>query len=111
MSPESNLGVSRPPDVPATAPTQSRIRATGVPGTRLIGALGLLATGYIHAEQYYVADYRFIPTIGTLFLLNFIAAPILGLYFLVPTRRDVGRVKWLLTPLLRSAAGAWPPPA
>ena len=64
--------------------------------SRLIGALALLATGGIHLEQYIVADYRVIPTIGALFLLNFIGGTVLGLYFLVPARAQVGRVRWLL---------------
>jgi hypothetical protein len=49
---------------------------------RLIGAASLLAIGGVHLQQYIVLDYRFIPTIGPLFLLNFIAGTALGLYFL-----------------------------
>ena len=54
--------------------------------SRLVGALALLATGGIHLEQYIVDDYRAIPTIGLLFLLNFIGGTVLGLYFLAPAR-------------------------
>ena len=104
-SPGTNRGVSQLPDVPATAPSQSWIRAYGVRSTRLIAALGLLAIAYIHVEQYYVADYRFISAIGTLFLLNSIAATILGLYFLTPTQRDVGGVRWLFDTL--AALAGW----
>jgi hypothetical protein len=74
----------------------ARPRFYAVAASRFIGALALLATGGIHLEQYIVADYRVIPTIGPLFLLNFIGGTILGLYFLVPARAQVGRVRWLL---------------
>jgi hypothetical protein len=60
---------------------------------RLIGALALLATGAIHLEQYIVADYRVIPTIGPLFLLSFIAGTVLGVYLLIPARASAGRVR------------------
>jgi hypothetical protein len=39
-----------------------------------LGALAVLATGVAHIEQYSVDNYSTVPTIGTLFLLNFIAA-------------------------------------
>ena len=105
MSPDTNLSGGQPPDASVIGSSPSRLRGHGVQATRLIAALGLLATGYIHVEQYYVADYRFIPTIGTLFLLNFIAAAIIGVYFLVPTRREAGRVRSLLDTL--AALGGW----
>jgi len=60
---------------------------------RLIAAGSLLAIGAVHLQQYIVRDYRVIPTIGPLFLLNFIAATVLGLYFLVPARARVSRVR------------------
>jgi hypothetical protein len=71
----------------------SRARVYMLAAVRLLGGLGLLATGGIHLEQYIVAGYRVIPTIGPLFLLNFIAGTILGIYFLVPVRASVGRVR------------------
>jgi hypothetical protein len=64
--------------------SSSRARFYALATSRLIGALALLATGGIHLEQYVVADYRVIPTIGPLFLLNFIGGTVLGLYFLMP---------------------------
>jgi hypothetical protein len=74
----------------------SRARVYTLAATRLVGGLALLATGGIHLEQYIVADYRVIPTIGSLFLLNFIAGTVLGLYFLVPARASVGPVRrWI----------------
>ena len=53
----------------------------------------LLAIGAVHLQQYIVRYYRVIPAIGPLFLLNFIAATVLGLYFLVPARARVSRVR------------------
>lgn len=98
--------------VPDAAPTANRTantldqrranaRQTGSPGarvwalttSRLIAAIALLATGTIHLEQYIVADYRVIPTIGPLFLLNFIAGTVLGIYLLVPVGATAGQVR------------------
>ena len=48
------------------------------------GVVALVWTGVIHLEQYAIARYSTVPTIGTLFLLNFIAATALGPALLVP---------------------------
>jgi hypothetical protein len=60
---------------------------------RLLAAISLLAVGGVHIQQYIVQDYRVIPTIGPLFLLNFIGGTVLGLYFLIPASRDAGRFR------------------
>jgi mannose/fructose/N-acetylgalactosamine-specific phosphotransferase system component IIC len=60
---------------------------------RLLAAASLFGIGGVHIQQYIVQDYRVIPTIGPLFLLNFIAGTVLGLYFLIPARARVGRVR------------------
>ena len=60
---------------------------------RLLAAISLLAVGVVHIQQYIGADYRVIPTIGPLFLLNFIGGTVLGLYFLSPARRHAGRFR------------------
>jgi hypothetical protein len=87
---------SRPGDKePEPGAARSRSRRYAVVTARLVSALALLATGAIHIQQYYVADYRVIPTIGTLFLLNFIGATVLGVYLLVPARADAGRLRRL----------------
>jgi len=75
-------------------PARSRARRWATALARLVSALALLATGAIHIQQYAVADYRVIPTIGTLFLLNFISATLLGLYLLVPARSNASRVRY-----------------
>jgi hypothetical protein len=62
---------------------------------RLLAAASLLALGGVHIQQYIVQDYRVIPTIGPLFLLNFIGGTVLGLYFLIPIGRRAGRIRLL----------------
>jgi hypothetical protein len=44
----------------------------------------LLVVGAIHAQQYYDAYFRVVPTIGTLFLLSFIGAGVVGAVLLAP---------------------------
>jgi hypothetical protein len=56
---------------------------------RFLGALAILAAGAVHLQQYIGADYRAIPTIGTLFLLNAIASAIVGIGLLAPVGRAV----------------------
>src|SRR3954453_11551628 len=58
---------------------------------RYLGALSLLAVGIDHIEQYYADYYRAVPTIGTLFLLNFVSALVVALGLLAPLRRFAGR--------------------
>ena len=58
---------------------------------RFAGALSLLAVGAVHLQQYELL-YSAIPTIGTLFLLNFAGATVLGLGLLAPVERLLGRV-------------------
>ena len=63
---------------------------------RLLAAISLLAVGGVHIQQYIVADYRVVPTIGPLFLLNFVGGTVLGLYFLIPVSRHAGRIRLLV---------------
>jgi hypothetical protein len=58
---------------------------------RYLGAVAVLATGVAHIEQYAVDDYSSVPTIGTLFLLNFIAAVVIAIGLIAPLRRVAGR--------------------
>jgi len=57
-----------------------------------IGAAGVLATGADHLYEYSANGFSTVPTIGTLFLLNFIAATIVGVGLLLPLRRIAPRV-------------------
>ena len=50
-----------------------------------------LATGADHLYEYSANQFSTVPTIGTLFLLNFIAATAIGLGLVVPLRRTVTR--------------------
>jgi uncharacterized membrane protein len=56
-----------------------------------VGAAGVLATGADHLYEYTATGFSTIPTIGTLFLLNFIAATIVGAGLLLPLRRMIER--------------------
>jgi hypothetical protein len=56
-------------------------------GVRLLAAILLLFVGADHYREYSVSMYSVLPTIGTLFLLNFIAATVLGTLLLVPLER------------------------
>jgi hypothetical protein len=62
-----------------------RVRAEGVPWliVRALGALSLLAVGIIHLQQYFEL-YSEIPTIGMLFLLNFVGATVVCAGLLAP---------------------------
>jgi hypothetical protein len=53
---------------------------------RTLGALALLVVGGVHFQQYHYEFYSAIPTIGPLFLANFVAATGLGLFLLAPVR-------------------------
>jgi hypothetical protein len=57
-----------------------------------VGAAGVLATGADHLYEYAVDGFSTVPTIGVLFLLNFIGATILGLAMLVPIGRIAPRI-------------------
>jgi hypothetical protein len=58
---------------------------------RVLGALSVLAVGAVHLQQYNYL-YSTIPTIGTLFLLNFAGATAIGLGLLAPLERLLGRL-------------------
>jgi hypothetical protein len=61
---------------------------------RALGALATIAVGAIHLQQYYKL-YSGVPTIGTLFVLNFIGATAIGLALLAP----IERIAEVLVPL------------
>lgn len=54
---------------------------------RILGALALLGVGAVHLQQYYVADYSGVPTIGPLFFLNGIGSALLGIILMFPIER------------------------
>jgi hypothetical protein len=49
--------------------------------------VSILFVGAVHAQQYYDAYFSVVPTIGTLFLLSFVGAGIVGVLLLAPVRR------------------------
>lgn len=54
---------------------------------RRLGGVAILATGAVHFQQYVVQDFRGIPTIRVLFLLNVIGSGVVGLCLLAPVDR------------------------
>ncbi|MBV8733503.1 MAG: hypothetical protein JO120_01855, partial [Solirubrobacterales bacterium] len=71
-------------------------------GARLVGALAVLATGAVHLHEF-DRFYSQIPTIGTLFLLNFVGATAIGLCLLAPVEHIAGRYGSALLVLLAAA--------
>jgi hypothetical protein len=59
--------------------------------SRYLGALALLGVGIDHMQQYSGDSYSAIPTIGTLFALNFVSATIVAVALVAPVRRLAGR--------------------
>jgi hypothetical protein len=61
--------------------------------TAWAGALGVLATGADHLEEYSANHFSSVPTIGTLFLLNFIGSLVIAAGLLAPLGRLGHRLK------------------
>jgi hypothetical protein len=89
------------PTPPVPAVDRRRAARTAWPlATRTLGALATLAVGAVHLQQY-LKLYSDVPTIGTLFLLNFAGATVIGLALLAPIERLTGRA---VVSLLAAAA-------
>jgi hypothetical protein len=71
---------------------------------RYLGAVSILLVGAVHAQQYYDAYFSVVPTIGTLFLLSFIGAGVVGTTLFMPVRLLGRRVGDLILSL--AALGA-----
>lgn len=67
------------------------LRSTIAWAALYLGALAVLATGVVHIQQFYANDYSTIPTIGTLFFLNFVSAAVIAVGLLAPLGRIAGR--------------------
>jgi hypothetical protein len=74
-------------------------RSTIARGARYLGALAVLATGIVHVQQFYADDYSSVPTIGTLFYLNFLSAVLIAAGLVAPLGRIAGRY----APAIRAA--------
>lgn len=59
---------------------------------RVAGALALLGAGVVHLQQYF-SLYSAVPTIGTLFLLNFAGATAIAVGLLAPAERLPARLR------------------
>jgi hypothetical protein len=70
---------------------------------RYLGAAALAGVGVDHIWQFYVDSYSVIPTIGTLFALNFASALVIALGLVVPLQRL--SPSWGTTLLALLAAG------
>jgi len=73
---------------PATTPGRSAAATVA----RYVGALALIVTGAAHLQQYYAVYFRVIPTIGPLFLVNFVVGVGLGLALLAPLQHRAPEV-------------------
>src|SRR4051812_399025 len=89
-------------DAPGRRPISQLHRPLVWLAVRFLGAFSLLVVGAVHLQQY---DYLYsaIPKIGTLFLLNFIGATMIGLGLLAPVERLLGRFGGALVALLALA--------
>jgi hypothetical protein len=90
--------------LPRALPRGSSRRDVASEVARYLGAVSILLVGAVHAQQYYDAYFYAVPTIGTLFLLSFIGAGVVGLTLLAPVRRLGQRLGDLILAL--SALGA-----
>jgi hypothetical protein len=73
-------------------PSHIRSSSRAVLAVRVCGALLLLFVGADHLYEYSHDDYSVLPTIGTLFLLNFISATVVAALLLAPVKRIFGRL-------------------
>ncbi len=76
-----------------------RTRTHSLTAARTLAAIALLLIGGIHYQQYRYAFYSAVPTIGPLFLVNFIGATMLGLFLLAPGKSRLGPLGSLLEQL------------
>jgi hypothetical protein len=70
----------------------------------VLGALAVLAVGAVHLQQY-LNLYSAIPTIGTLFVLNFAGATGIGVGLLAPLERLLGTRRGGAAVVLLAIAG------
>src|SRR3954447_2152160 len=73
---------------------------------RYLAAIALLGVGLDHLEQFSVDHYSAVPTIGTLFALDFACAALLALGLFAPVRRLPGRAgRWAVPVLVCGGIG------
>lgn len=81
----STRTTTRPVPDEAVLPEPRRDRAPVL--LRTVGAIAVLVVGAVHLQQYFAEQIDSVPIIGTLFLLNFAGATVLGLGLLIPAAR------------------------
>jgi hypothetical protein len=77
-------------------------RDVAAEAARYLGGISILAVGAVHAQQYYDAYFSSVPTIGTLFLLSFVGAGVVGATLFSPVRllgRAIGDLALVLAAL------------
>jgi hypothetical protein len=84
------------------SPTANRPHGWIWLAARLLGGIAVVTTGAVHLYEF-EHFYSQIPTIGTLFFLNFLGATAIGLGLLAPTERIGGRYGSALMVLLAAA--------
>jgi hypothetical protein len=82
---------TNPTTASAPATFTTRHRSAIAQAALYLGALAVLGTGVVHIQQYYDQDYSTIPTIGTLFFLNFVAAVVIAIGLIAPLGRVTRR--------------------
>jgi hypothetical protein len=80
----------------ALTPGANRVTLPHGFATRSIAAIALFVVGGVHLQQYSAAHFSVIPTIGTLFMVNFIAATAAGLLLLTSTAPVLRRARPVL---------------
>lgn len=80
--------------------TSSRTALTATSPALAVGATALIVTGADHLDEYAANNFSTVPTIGTLFLLNFIAATVVGAGLLAALARRTDGPFAALRPLL-----------
>ena len=86
------MSIDQPTHVPTTAGRLRTPRRSTIARVALyLGAAAVLATGIAHVQQFYADDYKSVPTIGTLFYLNFVSAVVIAAGLVVPLGRIAGR--------------------
>ena len=68
-----------------------------------LGAASLVVAGVVHLQQYYANDYRTVPTIGRLFVLNFVSAVVVAAGLIAPIGRVTRRYADVIRALLAVA--------
>jgi hypothetical protein len=76
----------------ASPPTPPSARRSAVAQAALyLGTIAVVAIGVVHLQQYSANGYSTVPTIGTLFFLNFVAAIVIAAGLVAPLGRVAGR--------------------